>query len=264
MTDRVNAVVGPRRDTSEHVVAIEPCPRKVRVFFGEQLIAESTRVQLMHETNHLPVYYFPMEDVSMPLLSETDETSRCPHKGQARHWTVGIGERRAANAAWNYPTPIEGCPDISGLVAFHWNQMDAWYEEDEEVFGHPRSPYHRVDVLESSRHVVIELDGIVVADSRRPRCLFETTLPTRYYLPKLDVRTDLLRATGQTTRCPYKGTASYWSVVTDTQTHENIVWGYATAVPEAPKIAGLLCFFNEKVDLYVDGELQQRPRTSWS
>ena len=189
MTDRVNAVVGHRRDTSEHVVAIEPCPRKVRVFFGEQLIAESTRVQLMHETNHLPVYYFPMDDVRMSLLSETDETSRCPQKGQARHWTVGIGERRAANAAWNYPTPIDGCPDISGLVAFHWDQMDAWYEEDEEVFRHPRSPYHRVDVLESFRHVVVELDGIVVADSHRPRCLFETTWPTRYYLPKLDVRT---------------------------------------------------------------------------
>ena len=264
MARRVMAVPGPGAESSETIVAIEPSPKRIRVFFANEVIADSSRVQVLHETNLLPVYYFPTADVQMGRLVALERTTTCPHKGRARYWTVKVGSCQAENAVWGYPEQIAGCPDISNLVAFDWNKMDAWYEEDEEVFVHPRSPYHHLDVLESSRHVEVKFDGVTVADSRRPLLLFETGLPVRYYLPKLDVRTEFLRPSDNTTRCPYKGRASYWSVEVNGTLHRDAVWYYPTTIPENPRIAERLCFFNEKVDLYVDGELQARPRTKWS
>jgi len=142
--------------------------------------------------------------------------------------------------------------------------MTEWFEEDEPVYTHPRDPYSRVDILASSRHVRVEIDGVTVADSRQPRILFETGLPPRYYLPLTDVRMDLLRPTGTQTRCPYKGTASYWSLDTGPAIHKDFVWIYRYPLAESQKIAGLACFYNEKVDLYVDGVLQERPHTKFS
>jgi uncharacterized protein (DUF427 family) len=142
--------------------------------------------------------------------------------------------------------------------------MDSWFEEDDEVFVHPRDPYHRVDVLNSSRHVKVVVEGEVVAETHRPRLLFETGLPTRYYFPKLDVRLELLEPTDSVTACPYKGQARYWSVRVGDHVVKDLVWSYPTTIPECPKIENLLSFYNEKVDLYVDGELQVRPKTPWS
>jgi uncharacterized protein (DUF427 family) len=142
--------------------------------------------------------------------------------------------------------------------------MDAWYEEEEQVFVHPRDPYHRVDVLESSRHVRVKVAGEVVAETERPMVLFETGLPPRYYMPPEDVHEKVLVASEKTTQCPYKGTASYYSVEAGGERVEDLVWYYPEPIPEAAKIEGLLCFFNERVDLEVDGEQQERPRTQWS
>jgi uncharacterized protein (DUF427 family) len=142
--------------------------------------------------------------------------------------------------------------------------MDEWLEEDEPVYVHPRDPYARVDILASSRHVRVELDGVTVAQSRAPRILFETGLPPRYYLPLSDLRRDLLRPSTNRTRCPYKGTAEYWSVEVGGTVHEDLVWIYRSPLPESQKIAGLVAFFNERVDLYVDGALQERPQTKFS
>jgi uncharacterized protein (DUF427 family) len=139
------------------------------------------------------------------------------------------------------------------------NNIDAWYEE-EQVFVHPRDPYHRVDILESFRRVKVSVNGEVVAETQRPKILFETGLPPRYYIPPEDV----LVGSEKTTRCPYKGMASYWSVEAGGELMENLIWYYPDPIPEAAKIEGLLAFFNEKVDLEVDGELQERPRTQWS
>jgi uncharacterized protein (DUF427 family) len=142
--------------------------------------------------------------------------------------------------------------------------MDAWYEEDEQIFVHPRDPYHRVDILESSRHVKVRVNGEVVAETQRPKILFETGLPPRYYIPPEDVSTDALVKSEKTTRCPYKGIASYWSVEAGGERMENLIWHYSEPIPEASKIKGHLCFFNEKVDIEVDGEKQEKPRTQWS
>ncbi len=144
------------------------------------------------------------------------------------------------------------------------NNIEAWFEEDEEVFVHPRDPYHRVDVLESSRHVRVSVNGEVVAETRRPKVLFETALPPRYYIPPEDVRTDLLVETETRTGCPYKGFASYWAVEACGERVEDLVWGYPQPIPGAEKIRDHLCFFDERVDVEVDGEAQKRPRTAWS
>jgi uncharacterized protein (DUF427 family) len=243
---------------------LEPSPRRVRGTFAGETVVDSSRAFLLHERGHLPVYYFPREDMRFDLLERTEHTSHCPRKGDASYWTVRVGERAAEDAAWAYEEPIEGCPDIRGLIAFYWRKLDAWFEEDEEVFVHARDPYKRVDVLRSSRHVEVVIAGERVADSRRPSLLFETGLPTRYYLPRADVRMDLLEPTGTVTQCPYKGQARYWSFRAGGRVEADVAWTYPFPIPECPKIEQLVCFFNERVTLLVDGEEQERPRTQWS
>ena len=247
-----------------HTLYFEDSPRRVRVMLGGETIADSRRAKLLHETGHLPVYYFPEEDVRMELLEESDHTTYCPFKGDASYWSVRVGDKVAENAVWSYPEPIDSAPPIAGYLAFYWNKMDHWYEEEEEVFVHPRDPYHRVDILESSRHVNVRVNGEVVAETDRPKVLFETGLPPRYYIPPEDIRMEMLTPTEKETRCPYKGIASYWSVEADGERVENLVWSYQDPIPEAAKTKGLLAFFNEWVDLEVDGEKQERPRTQWS
>jgi uncharacterized protein (DUF427 family) len=249
------------QDTDDVLAAVrlEPYPRRVRGYRGHTLIVDSTCVFMLFEDGHLPVWYFPPEDVHRELLAESDKHTQCPRKGTASYFDIRVDDRVVPNAVWTYPTPIDGREDIAGLLAFYFNKLDNWYEEDDEVFVHPRSPYHRVDVLNSSRHVRIEIDGVTIADTTRPRLLFETGLATRYYIPRADVRMDLLEPSDTHTRCPYKGVASYYSAQVGDRLHEDLVWTYPFPIPECPKVEGLLAFWNERVDLYVDGELQERP-----
>jgi uncharacterized protein (DUF427 family) len=176
-----------------------------------------------------------------------------------------IGARTAEHAAWSYPDPPLDRLALRDHVAFEWARMDAWFEEDDEVYVHARDPYKRVDVLHSSRLVQVVVGREVVAETRRPWLLFETGLPTRYYLPKADVRMDWLVPSDTETRCPYKGVASYYSVRIGSTLVRDIAWCYRHPIPECSKIENLVCFFNERVDaLYVDGVLQSKPRTRWS
>jgi len=245
-------------------IRVEPWPRWVRAYFNNQAVVDSKRVMLMLEPARLPVFYFPRQDVRMDLLKASGRTEDSPRKGQATLFDLTVGERTAKDAAWSYERPPEEIAAATGHVAFYWDRLDRWLEEDDEVFVHPRNPYHRVDVLNSSRHVRIELGGVTVAETRRPRLLFETGLPTRYYFPKVDVRMDLLEPTELRTRCPYKGQAVYWTATVEGQLYPEIAWSYPSPIPECPKIEGLLCFFNERVDISVDGELQDKPKTFWS
>jgi uncharacterized protein (DUF427 family) len=259
------AVQTERRERNpDHKVEVEPSPRWVRVVFNGATIADSKRVKLLRETDQRPVYYFPREDVRMDLLEPSDQQTHCPYRDDASYWTIRVGDRVADNAAWSYLDPLPEREDIKEHVAFYWDKVDAWYEEAEQIYGHPRDPYHRVDVLDSTRHVRVVINGQTVAETSRPRLLFETGHPTRYYIPQQDVRMDLLTATGKHTRCPYKGEASYWTAKVGSTELPDIVWSYLDPIEECPKIRGYLSFFNEKVDIYVDGELQARPITAWS
>ncbi|MCA9927692.1 MAG: DUF427 domain-containing protein [Anaerolineales bacterium] len=237
----------------------EPSRRWVRVRFGDEFVADSKNTILAWRGPYQITYYFPPEDVCMDLLEPTGRGG----KGRET-WHVQAGNRTAENAAWRYTAVPDGLDGIKGHTAFRWDKMDHWYEEEEEIFVHPRDPYHRVDTIPSSRHVRVVVDGVTVAESKRPFLLFETSLPVRYYLPAEDVRLDLLTPTDTHTACPYKGAASYWSVKTGDNEHKDIVWGYSDPIAEAPKIQNLYSFYNEKVDIYVDGELEKRPETIWS
>ena len=256
--------VAEQATLSGYRVWTEPNARRVRVFIAGQAVADSSRTLYLFETDHLPVYYFPRADVRFDLLEASDHRTHCPYKGDASYYSVVVGDRRVENAVWAYPDPLAAIPQIANYVAFYWDRADAWYEEDDEVFRHPRDPYHRVDVLQSSRHVQVRIGGEIIADSHRPRLLFETGLPVRYYLPKLDVRQDLLVVTQTRTRCPYKGEAVYWSAEVAGQRLDDVAWSYPAPIPEAPKIENLVAFFNERVDIVVDDVPQERPVTRWS
>jgi uncharacterized protein (DUF427 family) len=246
--------------TTERGIRIEEGRKRIRAYLSGQLVADTTRPVLVWEWPYFPVYYFPAADVRAELIP-AGETEHSPSRGDAEILDVKTAAATAGRAARRYPdSPLA---ELRGLVRLDWDAM-SWFEEDEPVYTHPRDPYHRVDILASSRHVRVELDGVTVADSRQPRILFETGLPPRYYLPLTDVRMDLLRASGTETHCPYKGTANFWSADTGRAVHEDVVWTYRFPLPESQKVAGLACFYDEKADVFIDGERQERPRTRFS
>jgi uncharacterized protein (DUF427 family) len=254
-----------RKESGEPHVLVEPCPRRVRVRFGGEWIADTRRALLLHEVGHVPTYYLPLDDVRMDLLEPTEHHTTCPWKGEASYWTLRAGDRVAENAVWSYPHPLDEQALLAGYVAFYWNRVDQWFEEDEEVYVHPRDPYKRVDVLRSSRHVRVEIGGVTVAETHRPWLLFETGLPTRTYFSPEDVRLDLLEPTATRSECPYKGVARYWSVRAGHELREDVAWSYPFPTPECPKIAGLICFYDERVDAVIaDGERVEPPQTRWS
>jgi len=242
-------------------VRIEPGHKRVRAYLNGELVADTRTPFLVWEHPYYPTYYLPAADVRAALI-DADETEHSPSRGDAEILHVKVATATAERAARRYPaSPLE---QLRSLVRIDWNAMTEWLEEDEPVYTHPRDPYKRVDILASSRHVRVELDGVTVAESRQPRILFETGLPPRYYLPLPDVRMDLLRPSETTSHCPYKGTASYWSVDAGRGEHKDIVWIYRTPLAESQKIAGLACFYDERADVYLDGELQDKPKTPFS
>jgi len=240
-------------------VKVERGAKRVRVVLGGKIIADTTRPLLVWEIPYYPAYYLPREDVVADVLVPSGDTGHSPSRGDSVVYDVRAGDREAPGAAQEYPeSPIE---ELRGHVRFEFSAMDMWFEEDEEIFVHPRDPHKRVDILASSRHVRVEIDGVTVAESDSPHLLFETGLPVRYYLPKTDVRLDLLEPSDTITRCPYKGEAEYYSVRAGGKLHSDIVWYYRMPLPESQKVQGMLCFYDEKVDVYVDGVKQERPKT---
>ncbi|MFJ5533765.1 DUF427 domain-containing protein [Streptomyces sp. NPDC093261] len=209
----------------------------------------------------VPLYAFPREEVRFDLLRPAKNPPTGAHTGSTLFYDLEVAGELLENAAWTFPAD-----DLAGHIAFEWLQrtgtgLDHWYEEEEEIFVHPRDPHKRVDAIPSSRHVRVEIDGTLVADTRRPVLLFETGLPTRYYLPREDVRLDLFDPGDHRTGCPYKGTAEYWSWRGEADLPPDIVWSYPDPLPAAAAIKGLLAFYNEAVDLTVDGERLERPVT---
>ncbi|MBO0786948.1 MAG: DUF427 domain-containing protein [Actinobacteria bacterium] len=245
----------------ERGIRIEQSRKRVRAYLNGALVADTTSPFLVWEHPYYPTYYLPAGDIRAELVPG-GQTAHSPSRGDAEILDVKTPAGSAEGAASRYPdSPLAQLRD---LVRLEWAAMTEWLEEDEPVYTHPRDPYKRLDILASSRHVRVEVDGVTVADSRQPRILFETGLPPRYYLPLTDVRLDLLRPSDTSTHCPYKGTAGYWSVDTGQQVHPDLAWIYRAPLPESQKIAGLACFYDEKVDVYLDGERQQRPHTPFS
>jgi uncharacterized protein (DUF427 family) len=240
-------------------VRTEASNKRVRVFLAGECFVDTDDALYVWEGPFYPQYYLPLADFRDGALVPTSTTAHSPSRGTATYYTVRAGGRETVDAAWSYTdSPLEA---LRERVRLDWDAMDSWFEEDEEIFVHPRDPATRVQILPSSRHVTVAVEGLVVADSHRPYFLHETGLPRRTYIPKLDVRMDLLVPTQTTSQCPYKGRASYWSVTVGDQVHEDLAWSYPTPRRESEAITGLVCFYDELVDLTVDGTLQARPRT---
>jgi len=260
MSEAASRTCSAFAETPGYRIDFEPCAKRVRTAFAGETLADSTQVRLLHETRHLPVYYFPRRDLRMDLLQASGHKTFCPFKGEASYWHVAAGGRRAENAVWSYETPFEEVAGIKDYMAFYWNRMDAWFEEDEEVLVHARDPYVRIDVLDSHRPLEIVLGGETVASTTNGRFLFETGLPTRHYIPRADVRMELLEPSERRSACPYKGEAGYFSVRLGGRRYEDIVWTYADPLPEVAKIRDLLCFYDEKVDAVIlDGRDAPKP-----
>ncbi len=242
-------------------VRIVPNPKWIRGVYDGRTVVDSRRVRFVWEHRFYPQWYIPVDDVAGELVPN-GATVESSSRGVGERFDLVIGDRTIANAGWRHAdSPVE---ELRDLVRFEWSAIDAWFEEEVEVFVHPRDPQVRVDALPSSRRVRVLIGGEVVADSHRPTLLFETGLPTRFYLSKTDVRMDLLTPTDSESACPYKGWASYWNLTVGRTTHSDIAWCYRTPLPESEAIAGLVCFYNEKVDIEVDGTALERPTTKFS
>jgi uncharacterized protein (DUF427 family) len=224
------AVLHPSPPFSE--LTYYPISRWIRGIRNENIVVDSRRAVLVWEPGkNVPIYAVPAEDVSL-----------------------GPGEDAASMHARHFDDA-----DLAGYVTVPWDALEHWYEEDEEVFVHPRDPFVRVDALRSTRHARVERDGHLLAESDAPILVFETGLPTRYYLPESDVDASVLSESDLQTGCPYKGFASYHDVVLDGRRHPNLLWYYPAPFSEVAQVEGYLAPYSERVDLIVDGQLQERP-----
>lgn len=243
-----------RVEGPKHRLLFEDFPRRVRAVLGSETVLDTSRAKLLHESAHLPQLYVPHEDVRDELLEPTDHSTHCPFKGDASYWSVRAGDRVAEDAVWGYPEPLADAAWLAGHVALYWGSMDAWFDEDEEVRGHVRDPYHRVDVRDSSRRVRVLVDGEVVADTGRPKMLSETGLPSRFYIDPDDVRRDLLEPSATHTICAYKGVASYHALAVGDRRVADGAFFYPEPLEGALKVRDHLCFSGEGVEIEVDGE----------
>ena len=262
--ERPSGQFNVRLEAPNGVLYFEAIPHRIRAVLAGEVVLDSRRVHLLHESGHLPVYYFPDEDLNAELLEPSDRATHCPRKGDASYRSLRVGDRRVPDAVWSYREPFAQASFLAGFSALYWEAVDEWFCEDEQIFGHPRDPYSRIDVYRTTRRVRVVRDSELLADTRRAKVLFETALPPRYYIPAEDVRTELLVQSPTKTRCAYKGSASHWSARLGDRVVSDLVWAYPAPQHEAEPVRDLLCFYQENVDLVLDGELQVRPRTQWS
>ncbi|MCV7102009.1 DUF427 domain-containing protein [Mycobacterium palustre] len=240
---------------------IEAAPRRVRGYLGHELVFDTTAARYVWEVPYYPAYYVPLADVRTEFLRDENHPQKVQFGPSRLHSLVGAG-RIHQSAARVFDA--DGAGPLAGTVRFEWDAL-RWFEEDEPIYGHPRNPYTRVDALRSHRRVRVELDGILLADSGSPVLLFETGLPTRYYIDPTGIAFEHLEPSSTQTLCPYKGvTSGYWSVRTGAGLHPDLAWTYHYPLPAVGQIAGLVAFYNEKVDISVDGVAVPRPRTQFS
>ncbi len=238
-----------------------PVPRRIRAVKAGETLVDTTRAIYVWEWPNYPQYYIPQSDVRLEAFEDGDAIATPQGKGRNLKLRSGGVERRPAGRLIT-ESAIAG---LAGTVRLQWDAFDHWYEEDEEVFVHPRSPYTRVDAIRSTRAVRVELDGTVLAEAQGCVALFETGLPTRYYLDPLNVRFAHLVESETRTQCPYKGrTTGYWSAAVNGTVVADVAWTYAFPTVAMAPIAGLVAFLNERVDIVIDGETQPRPVTHFT
>jgi uncharacterized protein (DUF427 family) len=238
----------------EHVWYLEAWPRRMRAVLGGHTVLDTRRAKVLHETNAFPLHFVPLSDVRADSLIARGKTVVDDRKGPEHRFDIRVGDRLAEAAAVAYPEPPVGAPPVADHITVRFGAMDRWFEEDEPVYGHHRDTYHRVDVRASTRHVVVRHGGQIIAESYRPKLLFETGNPIRYYLPFADVRIDLLTRSDTVSECPYKGDGQHWHLVVNGERVNDAGWSLPHPLPEGLAAAEHVCFYPDKVDITVDDQ----------
>ena len=241
---------------------IAPVPRRLRGQLGNNWLFDTERALYVWEFPPYPQYYIPLDDIDSSLLVD-EETSEETAFGTAAHRGLRSGAITRPGAA---RILLDDAPDqLRQTVRFDWAALDAWFEEDEQVFVHPRNPYSRVDAVRSNRSIRVELNGVVLAEAPCSVMVFETGLPPRYYLDRTAIRLEHHDESDSVSSCPYKGqTSQYWSVRVGAEVHHDLAWSYDFPTRQLLPIAGLVAYYNEKVDIWLDGRKLERPRTHFS
>jgi len=239
---------------------VERLRRRMRVRFGGRWIAGSENVLLLFEPGRYPVAYFPEADVSPHVLERTEHTTQHADLGLTSWYTVRADEQHvAARGAWQHTGLPEHASELQGRVAFAWRAMDAFYEEDERILGHAADPYHRIDIRQTSRKLVVRQGDRVVADTKRPQVLYESGFGPRWYVPRDDIDETALTPVKLQTFCPYKGLCSYYSIGDARQA----AWSYPDAYPEVRRISNFVSFEPDIVTVHLDGtQLRLEPGQS--
>jgi uncharacterized protein (DUF427 family) len=233
----------------DRLLYAEPLRRRMRVLFGGSWIADSENVVLLHEPGRYPVAYFPLTDIAADAVQPTEHTTQHRDLGATSWHTVRFGEQSAPRAAWQHIDVPPHAAALKERVAFAWRAMDGFYEEEERIVGHAADSYHRIDIRQTSRHLVVRCGGQVIADSTGPLVLYESGFAPRWYVPRADVDESALTPVEGQTFCPYKGLASYY----DIGDAHRAAWSYEHAWDEVRRIAGLLSFEPNKVPVHLDG-----------
>lgn len=236
---------------------VQPVPRRVRAFIGKSPVVDTIDARYVWERPAYPQFYIPLTDVSANALVPEDRIEPGPFGWVHVHGVRAGAIHRSAGAHVLHEATDRR---LDETVRFRWSAFDAWFEEDERVHVHPRNPYTRVDAVRSTRAVCIRLGGVILAESASPVMVFETGLPTRYYLNRSEIDFSRLVPTETVTECPYKGrTSSYWSVRVGRVQHRDLAWSYDSPTSALAAISGLIAFYNERVDITVDGNQVPRP-----
>jgi uncharacterized protein (DUF427 family) len=227
----------------------EPLRRHMRVLFGGAWIADSENVLVLFEPGRYPVAYFPEADISPGTLQQTEHTTRHNDLGLTAWYTVRAGEHSVPRAAWQHIDLPAYARELQAHVAFAWPAMDAFYEEDERVLGHVADSYHRIDIRQASRRLVVRHRDRIIADTRRPVVLYESGFAPRWYVLRADVDEAALMLVAHQSFCPYKGLCSYYDIGDARQA----AWSYREAYPDVGRISGLVSFEPDVVSVQIDG-----------
>lgn len=237
---------------------------RIRAYLGEQLLADSRRVLLFRKSPMKLYYCFPKEDLAEGAIDRENAKTMSTKLGSRANYAVELGSKRVENGAFELTEPEESVAELGGYIALQFGKMDRWFEEEEELIGHPRDPYTRIDVRRSSRHVRVEVEGTTVVETNRPLLLLETGLQLRYYLPKDDVNWEYLEESDTETVCPYKGRSRYWSIMVNGTEISDVLWNYPEPFDDAAPVKDALGLAHEKVDVWVDGEKLEKEQSYFS
>jgi len=243
-----------QRLAPEHILYLEDVPKRIRGVLAGETILDTRRGKMLHETAEFIQWYVPLEDIRTGVLEPSDKRASDRFKGEATFYHVHVGERSERDAAWSYDQPPQGASALRGGVAFDFDRLDAWFEEDDQIFGHPRDPYHRFDCRRTSEHIVVRVGGETIAETHRAIKLFETGIPPRYYIPLDDVKGEALAPSETRTLCPYKGEATYYTVRGGASTETDGAWTLPDPYGEAIAVLGHVSFWGDKTEIEADGK----------